>query len=148
MPIAWSVAKVSLLLAAVGGGVCLFFGLIVLQATMCFWTVETLEIWSTVTYGGVETAQYPMSIYKSWFRQFFIYVVPLACVAYFPVVAVLGKRDPLSLAGVAAVGQSAGRRGIPAGQSEGVAVRRQALCFDRELNPADVEVAGCERIWR
>ena len=48
-----------------------------------------------VTYGAVETAQYPLSIYKSWFRQFFIYVIPLACVAYFPVVAVLGKTDPL-----------------------------------------------------
>ena len=45
LPIPWSIAKVGLLLAAVVGGVCLFFGIIVLQATMCFWTVETLEIW-------------------------------------------------------------------------------------------------------
>lgn len=95
LPISWSVAKVGLLLAAVTGGVCLFFGIIVLQATMCFWTIETLEIWSAVTYGSVEAAQYPLSVYKSWFRQFFIYVIPLACVAYFPVVAVLGKTDPL-----------------------------------------------------
>jgi ABC-2 type transport system permease protein len=95
LPIDWSIAKAGLLLAAAAGGVCLFFGLIVLQATMCFWTTESLEIWSTVTYGGVETAQYPLSIYKSWFRQFFIYVIPLGCVSYFPVVAVLGKVDPL-----------------------------------------------------
>jgi ABC-2 type transport system permease protein len=95
LPIHWSVAKVCLLLAAVAGGVCLFFGLVVFQATMCFWTVESLEIWNAVTYGGVETAQYPLSLYKSWFRQFFTYVIPLACVAYFPVVAVLGKADPL-----------------------------------------------------
>jgi ABC-2 type transport system permease protein len=95
LPIDWSAAKVALLLAAVAGGVCLFFGLVVFQATMCFWTTESLEIWNTVTYGGVETAQYPLSIYKPWFRQFFIYVIPLGCVAYFPVVAVLGKADPL-----------------------------------------------------
>ncbi len=95
LPIAWSIAKVALLAASVAGGVCLFFGIVVLQATMCFWTVETLEIWSSVTYGAVETAQYPLSVYKSWFRQFFTYVIPLACVAYFPIVAVLGKQDPL-----------------------------------------------------
>ena len=38
---------------------CLFAGLFVLQATLCFWTIESLEIMNTMTYGGVETAQYP-----------------------------------------------------------------------------------------
>lgn len=95
LPIDWSLAKVILLLVTIACGVCLFFGLVVLQATMCFWTTESLEIVNIVTYGGVETAQYPLSVYKSWFRQFFIYVVPLACVTYFPIVAILGRPDPL-----------------------------------------------------
>lgn len=92
-PIQWSAAKIVLLPATIGCGVCLFFGLVVLQATMCFWTTESLEIMNTVTYGGVETSQYPLSVYKSWFRQFFIYVVPLGCVTYFPILAILGKAD-------------------------------------------------------
>jgi ABC-2 type transport system permease protein len=80
---------------AVLGGVCLFVGLVILGATLCFWTVESLEIMNTLTYGGAETAQYPLSIYHPDFRRFFTYVVPLGCVAYFPVVAALGVEDPL-----------------------------------------------------
>lgn len=50
---------------------------------------------NTTTYGGVETAQFPISIYREWFRRFFIYVIPLAGVTYFPAVALIGKQDPL-----------------------------------------------------
>ena len=80
---------------AVAGGVALFFALVVLQAVLAFWTPESLEIMNTVTYGGVETAQYPLSIYHRLFRRFFIFVVPLGCVCYFPVITVLGRPDPL-----------------------------------------------------
>ncbi len=77
------------------GGTCLFVGLFVLQATLAFWTTETLELMNTLTYGGVEAAQYPLAVYGSWFRRFFTFVVPLAAIAYFPVVALLGRPDPL-----------------------------------------------------
>jgi len=87
--------RVGMLVLAVAGGVAFFFGLLVLQATMCFWTTETLELMNILTYGGVETASYPLPIYHRLFRRFFTFVVPLACVAYFPVVAVLGVEDPL-----------------------------------------------------
>jgi len=59
-------------------------------------TTETLEIFNTVTYGGTETAQYPLSIYKGWFRRFFTFVVPLACISYFPALAILGRDDPVA----------------------------------------------------
>ncbi len=91
----WTAARVALLLAAVAGGACVFFGLFVIHATVAFWTVESLEVMNTMTYGGVQTAQYPLSIYAAPFRHFFTFVVPLACVAYFPVVAILGRDDPL-----------------------------------------------------
>jgi ABC-2 type transport system permease protein len=93
--IAWSASRIILVVAAVVGGACLFAGLLVVQATICFWTVESLEIMNTMTYGGTETGQFPITIYQDWFRKFFTYVVPLACVTYFPIVAVLGRQDPL-----------------------------------------------------
>ena len=62
---------------------------------MCFWTTETLELMNTLTYGGTEAAQYPMSIYRKWFRSFFTFIVPLACVTYFPVVEILGVEDAI-----------------------------------------------------
>lgn len=95
LDIVWSPAKVALTVAAVLGGACAFSGLFVLQATMCFWSTDTLEIMNTMTYGGVEAAQYPLTIYTSWFRRFFTFVVPLACINYFPAHAILGRPDAL-----------------------------------------------------
>lgn len=95
LQVAWTPAKVALVLFAIAGGACLFSGLFVLQATMAFWTTETLEIVNTVTYGGVETARFPLTIYHPWFRRFFTFVVPLACINYFPAHAILDRADPL-----------------------------------------------------
>ena len=50
---------------------------------------------NTLTYGGVETASYPLAIYQPGFRRFFTFVVPLGCISYFPAVAILGVDDPL-----------------------------------------------------
>lgn len=97
--VAWTPARLGLLAAAVVGGGCLFSGIFVLQATMAFWTTESLEILNTVTYGGVETAQYPLSIYRPWFRKFFTMVIPLACINYFPALAILGRSDPYGAPG-------------------------------------------------
>src|SRR5262245_38754938 len=38
-----SIAHVTLLLATIAGGVCLFLGIVVLEATSAFWTTEGLE---------------------------------------------------------------------------------------------------------
>ncbi len=92
--LSWTPARAGLMVASIAGGACMFGGLFVLQATVAFWTIESLEIVNTVTYGGVETAQYPLSIYSSWFRKLFTYVIPLAFVNYFPAVVILGKPDP------------------------------------------------------
>lgn len=91
----WSAAMLLLALWAVAGGVALFFGILVLQGTLSFWTIEGLEIGNVVTYGGVQAAQYPLSLYSDWFRGFLTYGVPLACVAYYPVLGILQKPDPL-----------------------------------------------------
>lgn len=86
----WSAAKAALLLVSVAAGVSIFSGLFVLQATLSFWTTETLEMMAVVTYGGVQTAQYPLAIYAKWFRRFFTFVVPLACLNYLPSIAITG----------------------------------------------------------
>jgi ABC-2 type transport system permease protein len=91
----WSPRAALLLAAALAGGVALFAGILLLQATLAFWTVESLEIANIVTYGGVEAAQYPLDVYAAWLRDMLIFVVPIGCVAYFPVVGLLGRHDPL-----------------------------------------------------
>lgn len=93
--IAWTPAAVAIALFAVAGGVALFLGILVLQGTLSFWTVESLEIANVLTYGGVQAAQYPLALYARWFRRVLTFIVPLACVAYYPALVILGKADPL-----------------------------------------------------
>jgi ABC-2 type transport system permease protein len=93
--VAWNVAKIALLIFAVGGGVAVFTGLFIMQATMCFWSTQSLEVMNSFTYGGVEATQWPLPIFKRWFASLFIFVIPLACVNYFPVLAILGRQDAL-----------------------------------------------------
>jgi ABC-2 type transport system permease protein len=89
--LSWPLWKIPLFLFAFCGGVAFFIGLVIMQATLAFWTVESLEIMNTMTYGGVETAQYPLDIYRKWFQRFFIFVVPLGCVTYLPVTVLIEK---------------------------------------------------------
>lgn len=92
-------AQVGVLLFAFAGGVALFSALLVLQATLSFWTVESLEIANTLTYGGVEAARYPLDIYQPWFARLLIGVVPIGCVIYYPCLFVLGRSDPFGAPG-------------------------------------------------
>lgn len=85
--------ELALVVASVLGGACTFGGLFVLQATVAFWTVESLELFAIVTYGGVETAQYPLSIYSSGLRRVFTWVVPLAFLNYVPGLVVMGRPE-------------------------------------------------------
>jgi ABC-2 type transport system permease protein len=91
----WSPARAALLAGSIACGACAFLGLLVLQATSAFWTIDKLEVWNAFTYGGLTMSQYPLPIYRSWFRAAFTYVIPLACVNYFPAVAILGRVEPL-----------------------------------------------------
>ena len=86
-------SPLALLLIAetLAGAVCLFFGLFVVQGAMSFWTVETLELMNVLTYGGTETAQYPLAIFTAGFRRFFTWVVPFGLISYVPLSAALGR---------------------------------------------------------
>lgn len=85
-----------LMAASILGGAFLFSGLFVLRATLAFWSVESLELVNAVTYGGVQVAQMPVTIYRKWFRNFFIWIIPLATINYFPLMVILHRSDPLS----------------------------------------------------
>ncbi|MCX5758787.1 MAG: ABC-2 family transporter protein [Candidatus Hydrogenedentes bacterium] len=95
LDVTWTLPRIALLCATTVCGTCLFCGLRVLEATMAFWSTDSLEIMNCLTYGGVETAQHPLAIYRPWFRRFFTFIVPLACVNYFPAHAILGRADIL-----------------------------------------------------
>lgn len=93
----WSFAQVLLFVAAIVTGVVVFLGVFLLRATLSFWTVESVEIINVLSFGGVETTQYPLSIYDPWLRNLFVYVIPLGCMNYFPALVLLGRDDVMGL---------------------------------------------------
>src|ERR1044072_221814 len=95
VPITWDASTIAIAVWAVAGGVALFMGILVLPATLALWTVDSLEIMNVLTYGGVQAAQYPLNIYAAWFRQVLTFSLSRACVAYYPVLAILKRPDPL-----------------------------------------------------
>ena len=95
MEIDWSLPVIALTVLTVICGACFFLGLFINIGTLSFWTTETLELMNVLTYGGIEASKYPLAIYQTWFRRFFTMVIPMGCVTYFPILAILGRSDPL-----------------------------------------------------
>jgi ABC-2 type transport system permease protein len=92
-PIVWTPLKVLYLLVVLVSGFVMFSALLVLGAVLCFWTVQSIEIINTVTYGGTEMASYPLPIYHDLLQRFFTFVVPLAFVSYFPALYLLERPE-------------------------------------------------------
>lgn len=95
--IVWTPWKLLYLLGVLGSSVLLFSALFVLGAVLCFWTVQSVEIINTVTYGGTEMASYPLPIYHESLQRFFTFVIPLAFVSYFPALYLLDRPEAQSL---------------------------------------------------
>lgn len=96
-PIAWTPAKLLYVPLVLACGMVMYGALTVLGAVLCFWTVQSVEIVNIVTYGGAELSSYPLPIYHPALQRFFIFIVPLAFVSYFPALYLLDKPDPLGL---------------------------------------------------
>lgn len=86
----WGAAQWLLIIAAVTLGSLTYAGIALIRAMVSFFTVESLEVFNIFIYGGVEANSKPMDIYVGWFRDFFIYVIPLAAINYLPMSVLLG----------------------------------------------------------
>ncbi len=94
----WTGAKLLTLLLMILGGTALFFGLFILYATFTFFTIEGLEVLNIFTYGGQEFSQYPVSIYGDGVLKFLTYVIPIACVQYYPLLFLLDRTQSAAAA--------------------------------------------------
>lgn len=97
LQISWNIYKMTTLLLMIISAVFIFAGIYMLGATLCFWTVEGLEVVNIFTDGGREMAQYPLSIYKEWLRKFFTFIIPFGTVNYLPLMFILDKAEGNSL---------------------------------------------------
>ncbi len=93
----WTAAKVVVAAMGVASGAAVFVAILLLGATMCFWTVETTELTNILTYGGCTLLSYPLTIYNRGLQRFFLAVVPLAFGSFVPACYVLGRALPFGL---------------------------------------------------
>ncbi len=91
----WSPARVLMVVVAPLTGAMLFGALFVAGASVAFWWIESGELANAFTYGGRDFTLYPTSVYTGLFRHLFGYALGFAFVAYYPVLVLLGRPDPL-----------------------------------------------------
>ena len=88
--------KIITLMLMIISAVIIFYGIFVLAAAYCFWTVQGLEVRNLFTDGGKHMAQYPMGIFKKGIFYFFTFVIPYSFVNYYPLLYFIGKvNNPL-----------------------------------------------------
>jgi ABC-2 type transport system permease protein len=93
----WTALKLVIVPLGVVSGALVFIAILLLGATLCFWTIQTTEITNILTYGGREMLSYPLTIYNQGLQRFFLFVVPLAFGTYIPTCYLLGLSLPFGL---------------------------------------------------
>ena len=91
----WSPLRLLMLPITVVGGIAIFSGVWIAGASISFWTSESREVANTFTYGGNFLTSFPINLFGDWLRRFMAFIVPLAFVAYYPCLVILGKPDPV-----------------------------------------------------
>ena len=89
--ISWTAMKLITLLMMVLGGTLTFCALFVINAALCFVTIEGTEIMNIFTNGGSELASYPLDIYPMEVTRFFTFIVPFGAANFVPLLFLLDK---------------------------------------------------------
>ena len=91
----WNIYRVITLILMLISSVIIFFGIFLLAASYCFFSVQGLEVRNVFTDGGKHMAQYPIGIFQKGMVFFFTFIIPYAFVNYYPLLYFIGKKDNL-----------------------------------------------------
>ena len=89
--IKWNIEKVITLILMLFGSVAVFLEIFILSAAYCFLTLKGLEVRHVLSDGTKHMGQYPISIFSKGFRLFFIYIIPIGFINYYPLLYLLDK---------------------------------------------------------
>ena len=89
--ITWHLLQIMTLIFMIIGGAAVFIGIFIVGASICFFTLEGLEVINIFTDGGRELASYPLPVYGKWLSRFFTFIIPLGCVNYLPLMYLTGR---------------------------------------------------------
>ena len=80
-----TILKLLLLILMVLGCITIIFSLLIVAASICFVTIQGLEVVNIFTNGTRQICQYPIKIYNKMVILFFSTVIPIALVNYYPI---------------------------------------------------------------
>ncbi len=89
--IRWTLVKALLILWVMLGSMLLLLGLFLIEATVSFFSVKSIEMVNVLTYGGRSACQYPVDVYPNTLRFLFTWVAPFALCMHWPVSFVIGQ---------------------------------------------------------
>lgn len=89
--VAWTAGKALTLTAMVLCGAAVFFGLFLVNAALCFFTTESLEVMNIFTDAPREYGKYPFGIYGRPVLLVLTFLVPLALVQHWPLQYLLDR---------------------------------------------------------
>lgn len=87
----WNLPKVLVLISMVLCGALLFFGAFLVYASICFHTLEGLEIMNIFTDGIRNYSRYPYDVYGKGVLWITTVIMPMAMVQYWPLQYLIGK---------------------------------------------------------
>ncbi len=93
----WTALKLIYIPVVLASLVLAFGSLFMAGGTLIFWTVQPIEAINILTYGGNEMITYPMTIYPTWLRRIFTYVIPFMLINFYPALFFLDKPDPFHM---------------------------------------------------
>lgn len=91
--VAWNLLTVWTAAAMVAGGMFLFIGLFMLEASFCFFSIEDTSLMNVLTYGAKAHGKYPIDVYGKGILRFCTYVIPYTLIQYYPLQILLGKSN-------------------------------------------------------
>ena len=80
--ITWSIITVWTMAAMIIGGMLLFVGLFMLEASFCFFSIQDTALINVLTYGAKSHGKYPIDIYGKGILRFCTYVIPYTLIQY------------------------------------------------------------------
>jgi len=86
-----------LLLYALFSSFLVYAAAFIIQASLCFWTIDPPEGMNILHYGSSEINKYPLFAYPKLIRYLFFCLFPVASCTYLPLMHIIQIKDPLNL---------------------------------------------------
>ena len=91
----WSLMKVLTVIITILCGAAVFSGIFLINAALCFFTLEGLEVVNIFTDGARQYGEYPIDVYGKRMVKFCTFIIPYALVQLYPVKYLTGRSDSL-----------------------------------------------------